>query len=87
MVSELLLEVCGIVKSFGCVYVFCGVDFMVNCVEVVVLIGDNGVGKSMFVKMLFGVYVLDVGEIVFEGVLVMLVLFEVVCELGIEIVY
>ncbi len=65
--SELLVEMKGIVKNFGKVQALKGVDFSVGREEVVGLLGDNGAGKSTLIKILVGYYQPDEGEIYFEG--------------------
>ncbi|MEG8037651.1 ATP-binding cassette domain-containing protein [Sphingomonas sp. LR61] len=57
----------GISKRFGAVQALSGIDFDVHAGEVVALVGDNGAGKSTFVKILAGVYTPDEGTITFEG--------------------
>jgi simple sugar transport system ATP-binding protein len=62
-----LLEARGIVKRFGSVHALKGVDLSVDRGEVVALLGDNGAGKSTFVKTLAGVHAPDGGHILFDG--------------------
>jgi D-xylose transport system ATP-binding protein len=57
----------GITKRFGAVQALSGVDLDVYPGEVVALVGDNGAGKSTFVKILAGVYTPDEGSITFDG--------------------
>jgi simple sugar transport system ATP-binding protein len=65
--GSFLVEMRGIVKSFGPVSALRSVDFSVGHAEVVGLVGDNGAGKSTLMKILTGVYRPDAGEIWFEG--------------------
>lgn len=65
--SEYLVEMRGIKKSFGRVQALKGVDFWVKRNEIVGLLGDNGAGKSTLIKILVGYYRPDEGEIYFEG--------------------
>ncbi|MCD6551246.1 ATP-binding cassette domain-containing protein [Thermotoga sp.] len=65
--SEFLVEMRGIRKSFGGVQALKGVDFWVRRNEIVGLLGDNGAGKSTLIKILVGYYQPDEGEIYFEG--------------------
>ena len=65
--SEPLLELRGINKSFGAVQVLHDVDFKVHPGQVTALVGDNGAGKSTLVKVISGVYQPDTGEIQYAG--------------------
>ncbi|MFC1600770.1 sugar ABC transporter ATP-binding protein [Candidatus Sumerlaeota bacterium] len=65
--SEPLLEMRGIDKSFPGVRALSAVDFRVRPGEVQALMGENGAGKSTLIKVLTGVYPRDAGEIFFEG--------------------
>lgn len=49
--------------------------------------GENGVGKFMLMKILLGVYQFDEGQILIDGVVVILLNFVVVQVLGIGIIY
>lgn len=65
--SEPVLSLRGINKRFGAVQALTDVDLDVHAGEVVALVGDNGAGKSTFVKILAGVYTPDEGTITFDG--------------------
>jgi D-xylose transport system ATP-binding protein len=54
--SELLLEMKGIAKSFGGVQALSGIDLKVHAGECVGLCGENGAGKSTLMKVLSAVY-------------------------------
>lgn len=58
-----LLEVCGISKSFPGVRALSEIEFRLLSGTVHVLCGENGAGKSTFVKILDGVCQPDSGEI------------------------
>ena len=65
--AEPVLEARGIVKHFGGVTALSGVDLTLFTSEIVALVGDNGAGKSTFVKILSGVHGPDEGEIRING--------------------
>ena len=65
--SEPLLELRGINKSFGVVHVLHDVDFAVYPGQVTALVGDNGAGKSTLVKIISGGLEQSSGRILFEG--------------------
>ena len=65
--SELILKMKGIDKSFVGVHALKGVDFDLYKGEVHALMGENGAGKSTLMKVLTGIYAKDSGEIFFEG--------------------
>lgn len=62
-----LIEMRGIHKNFGAVQALRGVDLAICAGEVVGLVGDNAAGKSTLVKVLFGAYRPDAGEIYLRG--------------------
>jgi ribose transport system ATP-binding protein len=57
------LEATAIGKRFGGVVALSGVDFAANSGEVHALIGENGAGKSTFIKILTGAVQPDEGEL------------------------
>lgn len=82
-----VIELTGIVKSFGPVDVLKGVDLKAFAGKVTALVGDNGAGKSTLVKGLAGVQPFDHGTIKFNGEIVQLHTPREASHLGIEVVY
>jgi simple sugar transport system ATP-binding protein len=62
-----LLEVKGVSKFFGNVIALKDISLAVNAGEVTCVLGDNGAGKSSFIKILSGVHPHDEGEFLVEG--------------------
>ena len=85
--TDPILEVRGLCKSFGAVRVLDNVNFRVNPGEVTALIGDNGAGKSTLVKSIAGTHLIDSGEIFFDGSPVQIEGPRDSAALGIEVVY
>jgi D-xylose transport system ATP-binding protein len=86
-VTDPILEIHRLNKSFGPVHVLHDVDFNVYPGEVTALVGDNGAGKSTLVKCVAGINSVDTGEIKFEGTPVTMSDPRVATGLGIEFVY
>jgi general nucleoside transport system ATP-binding protein len=62
-----LLALRGITKSFPGVLANDRVDLDVRAGEVHAVVGENGAGKSTLVKILYGFYRADAGEILLDG--------------------
>jgi simple sugar transport system ATP-binding protein len=62
-----LLEVRNVSKYFGNVNALKDVSVQVGAHEVTCVLGDNGAGKSTFIKILSGVHRHDEGELLVEG--------------------
>jgi simple sugar transport system ATP-binding protein len=62
-----LLEVRGIGKYFGNVVALKDVSVSVGANEVTCVLGDNGAGKSTFIKILSGVHRHDEGQMLVDG--------------------
>ena len=85
--SEPILELTGVNKSFGPVHVLHDVDIAVRAGEVTALVGDNGAGKSTLVKCIAGIHPMDSGQVSFQGNPVDIRGPRDAADLGIEVVY
>ena len=85
--TEPILQISGLNKSFGPVHVLHDVDLSLYPGEVTALVGDNGAGKSTLVKCIAGIHQIDTGQISFEGRPVTMSDPRVAAALGIEFVY
>ena len=85
--TEPILSLRGIEKSFGPVQVLKGVNFDAYPGQVTALVGDNGAGKSTLIKCIAGIYNIDNGDYFFEGNKVEVNGPRDATDLGIEIVY
>ena len=65
--SEFVVEIKNIVKSFGEVHAVKDGQFNLIKGEIHSLIGENGAGKSTMMKLLYGMYPIDSGEIIVKG--------------------
>ncbi len=65
--SDPLLVMRGISKSFAGVPALKGVNLELRAGEVHALMGENGAGKSTLMKILTGIYSRDAGEILLDG--------------------
>lgn len=65
--SEIILEMEGISKSFPGVKALDGVKLSLKKGEVHALLGENGAGKSTLIKILGGIYKADEGQISIAG--------------------
>ena len=65
--AEPLIQMKNIEKHFGAVIALAGVSVDVMPGECHCLLGDNGAGKSTFIKTMSGVHKPTKGEILFEG--------------------
>lgn len=67
MDTKNVLEMRKVSKSFPGVKALKGVDLTVKAGTVHALMGENGAGKSTLMKILYGIYQPDEGEIIFKG--------------------
>lgn len=66
--SDYVLELKGITKAFPGVKALDRVHFQLKKGEIHALMGENGAGKSTFIKIITGVHLPDGGEIILNGV-------------------
>lgn len=62
-----LLSARALAKQYGGLHAVRDASLDLQAGEVVALVGDNGAGKSTFIKMLSGVITPDAGELAFRG--------------------
>jgi ABC-type sugar transport system ATPase subunit len=82
-----ILRAVNLTKHFGGLIAVDNVSLEVNAGEVIGLVGDNGAGKSTFIKMISGVYQPDSGEIYFDDQKVTFANPRNARDLGIETIY
>ena len=82
-----LLEIRDLSKTFGSVQALTDVDFEVRTGEVMALVGDNGAGKSTFIKCVAGIHGYDSGQLIFDGEEISIHGPKDAAKLGIEVVY
>ena len=70
MKDQSLIRVSGVCKSFGHVEALKNIELDIYESEIVALVGDNGAGKSTFIKILSGMYKKDSGLIYYRNALV-----------------
>jgi simple sugar transport system ATP-binding protein len=85
--DSLLLVVRDLHKSFGSVQALRGASLYARRGEVTTIVGDNGAGKSTFIKCVVGVHRPDAGATTFNGQLVTIDSPGRARSLGIETVY
>ena len=85
--TQPVVELKNVVKSFGPVDVLKGVNLTAYAGKVTALVGDNGAGKSTLIKGLSGVQPYDGGTIFFDGQEVEIHDPRAAAAMGIEVVY
>lgn len=82
-----IVEMNNIVKNFGQVHAVRGSQFNLREGEIHSLIGENGAGKSTMMKLLYGMYEVDDGEIIVNGKQITDMTPKLAIELGIGMVH
>ena len=85
--SESIIKCEGLNKWYGSIQALKDVSIDIQKGEAVGLVGDNGAGKSTFIKILSGVHKADSGDIYFDGNLVKINDARDSMKLGIETIY
>ena len=85
--DRLLFEGKAITKHFGAFTANDQVDFQIKAGEIHALLGENGAGKSTFVKMIYGVLQPDDGQFFFEGKAISLSGPQAARQMGIGMVF
>ncbi len=67
MGAPVVLEMRGVTKTFGPVRANDGVSITLGRGEILGLLGENGAGKSTLMKILYGLYSPDEGEVIVDG--------------------
>ena len=65
--TDIILETKGLTKHYGGVHALNDADFVLEKGEHVAIMGDNGAGKSTFVRQITGVEQRTSGDIIFDG--------------------
>ena len=64
---KIILETKGLSKHFGGIKAIDNIDIKLYENEIIAIVGDNGAGKSTFIKTISGVYKKDSGKIYING--------------------
>ncbi|HEX8552971.1 MAG TPA: ATP-binding cassette domain-containing protein [Abditibacteriaceae bacterium] len=65
--SDFVLDLRGVSKTFGDFAALLNVDFQVHTGEIVALLGENGAGKSTLLNIVAGNLAPSTGELLFDG--------------------
>ena len=82
-----LLEGIGITKSFGDLVANRAIDFTIHAGEIHAIVGENGAGKSTFIKLIYGLLQPDSGQLKWQGARVDISNPQQARELGIGMVF
>lgn len=67
MSEKPVIELKDVSKSFGNLHVLKNISFKVERGETLAIIGGSGVGKSVTLKLIIGLFLPDSGEVLFDG--------------------
>jgi len=65
--AELLIQMTDVGKNYGNISALSGISLRVGAGEITCVLGDNGAGKSTFIKILAGVHQPTKGELFMDG--------------------
>src|SRR5262249_26372523 len=68
MSQKNIIEMRGVTKRFGAVTANKGINLNIPANTIHAIVGENGAGKSTIMKILYGFYIADEGEIWIDGV-------------------
>ena len=85
--EKIILQMKGICKTFPGVKANQGINLTLQRGEVHALLGENGAGKTTLMKILYGLYKPDAGEIILKGAPVEISSPEQAIQLGIGMVH
>jgi ABC-type sugar transport system ATPase subunit len=82
-----LLRARSITKRFGALQALADVDVDIHASEVLAILGDNGAGKSTFIKILSGAYEPSAGTLLLDGAPVSFVSPQDAADVGIATIF
>jgi ABC-type sugar transport system ATPase subunit len=85
--SPPLLQARSITKRFGALQALTDVDVDIHAGEVLAILGDNGAGKSTFIKILSGAYEPSAGALLFDGAAVRFTSPQEAADVGIATIF
>jgi ABC-type sugar transport system ATPase subunit len=85
--SPPLLQALSIAKSFGALQALADVDMEIHAGEVLAILGDNGAGKSTFIKILSGAYEPSAGTLLLDGAPVSFASPQAAADVGIATIF
>jgi ABC-type sugar transport system ATPase subunit len=85
--SPPLLQARSIAKRFGALQALADVDVDIHSGEVLAILGDNGAGKSTFIKILSGAYEPSAGTLLLDGAPVSFASPQAAADVGIATIF